>query len=106
MIFDGEIFNHLELKNKLINLGYNLATNSTLEIILYFLIHYDVEALESFNGVFALAFYDTVEDKLILARDRFGSKQLYYYFDKNSFYFASDIKTLRYINFRLLIILL
>ncbi|MFY9452989.1 MAG: asparagine synthase (glutamine-hydrolyzing), partial [Bacteroidales bacterium] len=98
LIFDGEIFNHLELKNKLINLGYNLATNSTLEIILYFLIHYDVEALESFNGVFALAFYDTVEDKLILARDRFGSKQLYYYFDKNSFYFASDIKTLRYIN--------
>jgi asparagine synthase (glutamine-hydrolysing) len=77
LILNGEIFNYKDIKSRLISLGYKFITSSDTEVALYALIHFGNEALEMFNGFFSLAFYDVYENKLLLARDRFGDKPLY-----------------------------
>jgi asparagine synthase (glutamine-hydrolysing) len=98
LVLNGEIFNYKELKEKLVSYGYQFITNSDTEVVLYSLIHFGTEALKMFNGFFSLGFYDTNDNKLLLARDRFGDKPLYYFLDSNHLYFASEIKALRAMN--------
>lgn len=98
LILNGEIFNYKEIRNRLNSLGYNFITSSDTEVVLYSLIHFGTDALKMFNGFFSLAFYDAYENKLLLARDRFGDKPLYYFYNQGQLFFASEIKALRAMN--------
>ncbi|MGQ0535906.1 MAG: asparagine synthase (glutamine-hydrolyzing) [Methanobacteriota archaeon] len=92
--FNGEISNFLELRSELIQDGYRFRTTSDTEVLLH-LYHRDgVKMLERLNGMFAFAIYDRANDRLLLARDRFGEKPLYLYEDDGRLLFASEIKGL------------
>lgn len=94
LIFNGEIYNYVELRQELINKGYKLKTYADSEVLLYMYIEYGERIFEHLNGMFAFAVYDLVEKTLFLARDHFGIKPLYYFQDKDCFVFASEIKAL------------
>lgn len=88
--FNGEIFNFLELRNELHALGYVFRTNTDTEVILASYIHWGIDCLKKFNGMWAFAIYDTDKKNLFLARDRYGVKPLHYTFESNQFAFASE----------------
>jgi len=97
--FNGEIYNYKELKRELENLGHSFFSNSDTEVILHSYEEWGSEAFSKFRGMFAIALYDEDKKELILVRDRFGIKPLYYYFDKDNFVFASEIKVFWSIDF-------
>lgn len=90
--FNGEIYNHLELRKKL--KGVNFKGHSDTETILYYIREFGIEAVSEFNGIFAFGFLDKVKKKLYLARDHFGVKPLYYYFNSNKLVFGSELKVI------------
>ncbi|PRY90878.1 asparagine synthase (glutamine-hydrolyzing) [Mongoliibacter ruber] len=95
IIFNGEIYNHLELKE---NLGkYNFRGHSDTETILYHLIENGFMAIKDLNGIFAVAFLDLKKSKLSLYRDPLGIKPLYYHLnkEKNSIIFSSEIRPIK-----------
>lgn len=94
LIFTGEIYNYLELRQYLINKGYTFRTYSDTEVLLNMYIEFKEKVLDHINGMYAFVVYDHVEKSLFLARDHFGIKPLYYYQDKDFFAFASEIKAL------------
>ena len=91
LVFNGEIYNYLELKSEL---NYNFKTNSDTEVLLAAYLKWGEKCLSKLNGMFSFAIYDTKENTLFAARDRFGVKPFYYFKDDTTFYFASEIKTL------------
>lgn len=92
LVFNGEIYNFEELKKKL---DYKFKTKSDTELVLAFIAIKGITSfLEEANGMFAIAVFFHNENKLIIARDRFGIKPLYYYHDDNNFLFSSEIKGL------------
>ena len=94
IIFNGEIYNHLKLREKLPKqIVYN--GHSDTETILYYLIHFGIESVSDFNGIFSLAFHDRDQGKIFLARDSFGVKPLYYYKNRSQFVFASEIRPIK-----------
>lgn len=92
--FNGEIYNYIELKKKLNEMGYEFQTKTDTEVIMAAYDMYGCKCFEHFNGMWALALWDKKENKLILSRDRFGIKPLYYYMDDEKIIFASEIKAL------------
>ena len=92
LIFNGEIYNYLELRQLLIQKGVSFRTFSDTEVLLQMLIQFGVEALKKLNGMFAFIFHDRNENQWIAARDPFGIKPLYFYEDDGYLYFASEIK--------------
>ena len=94
IIYNGEIYNYLELRKELIKKGYTFQSESDTEVLLYAYIHWGVKAIERFVGMFAFAIYDMVKNTLFLARDFFGIKPLYYTSWPGGFAFASEIKAL------------
>ena len=78
LVFNGEVYNFPELGRLLEQKGVTFLSHSDSEVVLYSLIEWGCEALDRFNGMFALGFYDTIERKLLLARDHAGIKPLYY----------------------------
>ena len=94
IVFNGEIYNYKELRQKLDSQGISYTSQTDTEVLLYWLIYYGIAGLEAVNGFFAFAFYDAEEDRLWLARDRFGIKPLLYYYDEDKFFFASEMKSL------------
>jgi asparagine synthase (glutamine-hydrolysing) len=93
IIFNGEIFNYLELKvEKLKNILF--VTQSDSEVLLQLYIHYGSQCLKWLKGFFAFAIYDKEEETLFIARDNFGKKPLLYYQDDSKFIFASEMKAL------------
>lgn len=94
LVYNGEIFNFKELKNELIAHGIKFNSQSDTEVLLQLLIQKGQAALHLLNGFFAFAFYDSLEKKMLIARDRMGIKPLYFYADENLFYFASEMKGL------------
>jgi asparagine synthase (glutamine-hydrolysing) len=90
LIFNGEVYNHLELREKLPKTIFK--GHSDTETILHYLAKFGVESVKDFNGIFAFAFLDIKEKKLYLARDRFGVKPLYYHQKKEQLFFSSEIK--------------
>lgn len=90
--FNGEIYNYVEVRNDLQKLGYQFKTQSDTEVILVAYAHFGNEAFALFNGMWALAIYDKQEQKLILSRDRFGKKPLYYTHSDSIFAFGSELK--------------
>lgn len=94
VVFNGEIYNYLELRKKLIDVGERFATESDTEVLLKALKVWGMSAMEQFNGMFAFAFLNRREQKLFLVRDRFGVKPLYYTVTPQSFLFASTCTVL------------
>ncbi|WP_324171523.1 asparagine synthase (glutamine-hydrolyzing) [Sulfurimonas sp.] len=95
VVFNGEIYNHKELRNELISKGYCFSSShSDGEIIPNMYLEYGVDFVNKLNGMFAIALYDVDKQKLLLYRDRLGKKPLYYTSINKEFYFASEIKAL------------
>lgn len=92
--YNGEIYNHLELRGDLERRGYRYRSRTDTETVLYAYEAFGAGALPRLNGMFALAIYDQRKRQLILARDRMGIKPLYYYWDGCTFAFASELKAL------------
>jgi asparagine synthase (glutamine-hydrolysing) len=93
LVFNGEIYNYIEIKATLLD-QYDFRTESDTEVLLAAFIIYGKSCLEKFNGMFGFAIWDNQEKKLFAARDRFGVKPFYYSLFNNTFYFSSEIKAL------------
>lgn len=93
LIFNGEIYNYVEIREELRQLGYSFSTQSDSEVLLKSYIEWGKKCLEKFNGMWAFALLDLKQNVLFCSRDRFGIKPFYYHFDpQGNFYFASEIK--------------
>jgi asparagine synthase (glutamine-hydrolysing) len=97
LIFNGEIYNFISIKNILIEKGYKFKTNSDTEVLLNSYIAWGYHFLERLEGMFAFSIWDNVEETLFIARDRFGEKPLYYFFENNKFGFSSELRSLNVI---------
>ena len=93
-VFNGQIYNYKDLKNQLLSLNYSFKTHCDSEVLFYAYLEWGVEAFLKCQGMFAVAVFDSLEKKWILARDPFGIKPLYFYCDAESFIFSSEIKPL------------
>lgn len=94
IIFNGEIYNFLELKDELMSLGYQFVSKSDTEVIANAYKQWGKNFLSRLNGMFAIAIYDLKNDIILLARDRAGEKPLFYTIHKHSLFFASELKAL------------
>jgi asparagine synthase (glutamine-hydrolysing) len=90
--FNGEIYNHLEIRHELEKLGYKYHSGTDTETIIYAYQEWGIDSLQRFNGMFAIGLYDTRDNTLFLIRDRVGIKPLYYVDTGKNFLFASEIK--------------
>jgi asparagine synthase (glutamine-hydrolysing) len=90
LVFNGEVYNFAELRRQLEQKGVRFRSHTDTEVVLYSLIEWGRDALERFNGMFALGFYDRQERKLLLARDHAGIKPLYYMRHSQGLMFASQ----------------
>jgi len=94
LIFNGEIYNYLDLKKELEDRGHHFQSNSDTEVLLASYAEWGVECLSRLNGMFAFALYDESNQKILLARDRAGEKPLFYIKRENELLFASELKAL------------
>jgi asparagine synthase (glutamine-hydrolysing) len=92
--YNGEIYNYIELKEELKELGYTFKSQTDTEVILAAYDAWGVDCQNKFNGMWAFALFDTKKEVIFISRDRFGIKPLYFYQDDNNFIFASEIKAL------------
>lgn len=92
LVFNGEIFNYQTFYPELKQKGHVFRTTSDTEVLLYLLMEYGLEVLPRLNGFFAFAFFDHRTQELVLVRDRFGVKPLFYFPSDHGFYFASEAK--------------
>jgi len=92
LVYNGEIYNYIELRNELKELGYNFDTDSDTEVFLKAYHCWGSEAFNKFNGMWASAIYDHKQDTILLTRDRFGIKPLYYSIVDDNLIFGSEIK--------------
>lgn len=94
IVYNGELYNADEIRNELKQKGVLFQTNCDTEVVLKAYISDGIDCLRNFNGIFAFAIYNKLTQDLFLARDPFGVKPLFYSWQKNTFLFASEIKTL------------
>ncbi|MBZ5857484.1 asparagine synthase (glutamine-hydrolyzing) [Flavihumibacter profundi] len=93
--YNGELYNYIELREQLIAKGHSFRTLSDTEVILAAFHEYREKCLLQFDGMFAMAIWDELEQRLFLARDRFGEKPLFFHEDPDGrFLFASEIKAI------------
>jgi len=93
--FNGEIYNYLELKKKLLLLGVKFHSNTDTEVIIQAYLQWGTTAFERLNGMFAFALYDKLKAVTYLVRDVSGIKPLYYYAENEQLAFASEVKALQ-----------
>ncbi|MBN1421784.1 MAG: asparagine synthase (glutamine-hydrolyzing), partial [Planctomycetes bacterium] len=92
LVFNGEIFNYLELRDDLAGRGHRFRTQSDTEVIIHLYEEHGLEFLREMNGQFAIAIWDAREERLVLARDRFGICPLHYVRRGDEIAFASEMK--------------
>jgi len=97
LVYNGEIYNTDYLKTKLSQFKISFTSTSDTEILFWSLVHFGTEIIKEIDGMFAFAFYNNEKNQIIIARDRYGVKPLFFKKDDH-FSFASDIKTLTLIN--------
>ena len=95
VIFNGEIYNFSELKRELQGHGHVFCTNSDTEVIIHGYKQWGDEVLNRLNGMFGLAIWDVRQRRLVLARDPFGIKLIYYRIDQDTLYFGSEMRPIR-----------
>ncbi len=93
IVFNGEIYNYIELRERLKS-SYNFQTTSDTEVLLAAFIFWGKDCLKHLNGMFSFAIYDSKSKSLFAARDRFGVKPFFYHKCNDSFYFSSEIKAI------------
>lgn len=93
VVFNGEIYNYQELKDQLLQQKHQFQTNTDTEVLVHGYEEWGEDLLSKLRGMFAFCLYDTKKQKLLLARDHFGIKPLYYYQQKQLFLFSSEIKS-------------
>lgn len=93
IVFNGEIYNYIELRHKYLK-GHNFKTRSDTEVIIHLYEEFGMDCLKLLNGMFAFALYDIRKEKLFLVRDHFGIKPLYYFKNGKGMIFASEIKAI------------
>ena len=94
IVHNGEIYNYRELREILMQKGYQFRSQTDTEVILAAYDCYQTDCLQYFDGMFAFAIWDEQQQTLFAARDRFGEKPFYYYFDDKQFVFASEMKAI------------
>lgn len=94
VVLNGEIYNYRLLREQLSRSGHRFATLSDTEVVLKSLAAADLEAVREWNGMFAVAAWNSREKRLLMIRDRMGVKPLYYFWDGETFLFASEIKAI------------
>ena len=94
IIYNGEIYNTDEIKNDLIAAGYVFETTTDTEVILYGYMYYGKDFVNKLNGIYAFAIWDEASERLILYRDRFGIKPLFYTISNSTLVFGSELKAL------------
>lgn len=94
IVFNGEIYNYVELRKELKKAGYYFISNSDTEVVLAAFDYYREECLHYFDGMFAFAIWDETEQVLFAGRDRFGEKPFYYFVNDEQFLFGSEMKAL------------
>ncbi|MFT3931311.1 MAG: asparagine synthase (glutamine-hydrolyzing) [Spongiibacteraceae bacterium] len=94
IVFNGEIYNYRELRNELIAQGYDFQSNGDGEVILYAYIREGINSFKRLNGIYAFAIWDNFSEELLVVRDPFGVKPLYFAQTSAGFIFASEIKAL------------
>jgi len=94
LVYNGEIYNFRQLRQRLVQKEIAFRSESDTEVLLHWLIEHGPEGINDLQGFFAFALYDKREDALLLARDRFGIKPLYYYANDDKFVFASEMKAM------------
>ena len=94
IIFNGEIYNHLDLRKEYLN-DFIFTTNSDTETLLYLYIKYKNKMFDMIDGMFAFCILNKLKNKLILSRDRAGKKPLYLYQDNNSLLFSSELNAIK-----------
>ena len=92
--YNGEVFNFIEIRHKLIKLGWKFKSKTDCEVVLKAIVQWGVNAINMFNGQFAFALWDKKEKELILARDRYGIKPLYFFKNNKMLVFGSEIKSI------------
>jgi asparagine synthase (glutamine-hydrolysing) len=94
IVLNGEIYNFIEIRVELQKKGYFFNTESDTEVVLASYREWGSEMLHKFNGMWAFAIYDHLNNNIFLSRDRFGVKPLYYYHNNSTFIFASEVKAI------------
>ena len=98
IVFNGEIYNFIELRQELAARGHSFRSKTDTEVLLHAYIEYGPSSVEKARGMFAYAIWDNKEKKLFAACDRIGKKPFYYYLAGNGFAFASEIKSINELN--------
>ncbi|MCG3713217.1 asparagine synthase (glutamine-hydrolyzing) [Aliarcobacter butzleri] len=93
IVFNGEVYNFKEIKDELLKYGYTFFSDSDTEVILKAYHKWGIQAINKFNGMFSIIIYDIKINKLIFIRDRAGIKPLYYYWNKETILFSSELKS-------------
>jgi asparagine synthase (glutamine-hydrolysing) len=94
LIFNGEIYNYNEIRERLISLGHQFTTHSDTEVILHSWKEWGEEGIKHWRGMFAIALYDEEKNEVICIRDRAGVKPFHYYFKDGLFLFSSELKSI------------
>ena len=94
IVFNGEIYNYIELKNILIQLGYEFFSSSDTEVIMAAYLEWGESCVSKFNGMWSFCIYDFENQILFCSRDRLGVKPFYYYIQDNKFIFSSELKSI------------
>src|SRR5262245_33150622 len=94
LVFNGEIYNYVELRDELAAAGARFRTDGDTEVLLQALIFWGTAALKRLNGMWALAFLDCLDGRILLSRDRFVVKPLYMYSDEIGLFVSSEIKAI------------
>ncbi|WP_297637163.1 asparagine synthase (glutamine-hydrolyzing) [uncultured Clostridium sp.] len=92
IVFNGEIYNYIELRDELIHKGYSFITNSEIEVIGSLYNEYGYEFIEKLRGMFSICIYDKENNKILITRDRFGIKPLYYVQTEDGLCVSSELK--------------
>lgn len=95
IVYNGEIFNYLEIKSDLVKLGYSFKTNSDTEVLLRLYMLYGLKAFNMLNGMWAIIIYDKINKNIVLSRDRFSIKPMYILRTESVITVSSEIKQLK-----------
>lgn len=98
IVFNGEIYNHLQIRTELEQKGHRFRSSSDTETLLHAYVEYGQDMLSRLNGIFAFAIFDRTRNELFVARDHFGVKPLYYHHSDGLFVCASELKAIAALN--------